>query len=410
MTYRIGVLSLDPDFEGSTAEHFEPGSFLTSFDIFSEVDAMNNGVAEFSSNPGDEICVRLRATNGSVLRTGVRDAGDVGEMDGSVLELPYLIQPISEEVLYTDLTSGLPLPMTINDLTLSSLTLGRSGQNFVATGTAIYDAGFLGNVTGTLTYEFQLVPVTAAASDALLRVETIDVNVNFSGVVGWLVNAVINLLIDLFEDRIGNELEDVIMDQIDVAIQDALDDAGDVPDHIQVTVQDVTLDGSGATIDALVAVPARSVDCPFEVANGSVKFRKRDQLRKLRRMRSQVLSGNPRGETYIALMRRHGRELARIMRRNPELLKEFDALIAAGLEHFDEERPGDGRLGKRTANRARSLAAKVQAEARPELARAIERTLPDLDDFTGKSVAKVLDDSAAELAKVADKRPSRRRR
>ena len=76
--------------------------------------------------------MKLDASNGGVLRTGIQPASAVGEMDGSALELPYLIYSLSEVLLFSDLAGAIP-PISEGNATVSNISIGRSGQNLVAT-------------------------------------------------------------------------------------------------------------------------------------------------------------------------------------------------------------------------------------------------------------------------------------
>ena len=104
-------------------------------------------------------------------------------------------------------------------------------------------------------------------------------------------------------------------------------------------------------------------------------------------------------------MKRHGPELAAIVRKDRDLLKRFDGLVNAGLEDFDEDHPGDGVLKKRTATTAQALAAQFREKASPRLRRAIDAHVGDIDDFVGKPVAQVFAESTAKAAEIAKANP-----
>ena len=295
MTIRVGVLSLDSEFIAGTAMYFEPLGPSAIFGVPTDTDSMADGVGEFQLNVSAYICATIQATNGDVLRTGIQSASVVGEMDGNVLELPYVIYPVTEVLSFSDLASEIP-PISEGGLTATNIGVTRRGDNLLASG----DVSVAG-INGTFTYEFRLVAITSAMSASILQVETVEIDLNLSGVLGWLVNGYIDVLLSIMEDPISVVLEAQVQTQIDQSVAERLADEGPIPDGVQTTVQSVVLSASDVTVNALVAVPARAIDCPFTVADGSVKIRRGEQLRKLRRMRRKVLMGNPRGDIYIAL-------------------------------------------------------------------------------------------------------------
>lgn len=409
MTLRIDLNSTD--FSGGTAEYFDPVNPFSAWGVPTAVAAVSGEIAEFTGvTAGSLVSLRISDSGNELLRTGIQPTTEVGEADGTTFEMNYMtLELAGQEIDFSELENGLGLPISEDGVELTSINLTRSGQHLVATGGALIDTGILGLLGGTYTYEFELVRSTSAMSSRLLSVETVDIDVNIAGA-GWIINSLINLVLDLFEGKVGGLIEDFINDAIDDEVTQRLEEDGQGIDNVQTTVQTITVGTSAVTLDVLAAFPLANLGCIALPTSGSVRVRDAKQLRQLRRMRSAVLKGNPRGDSYIRLMRRHGPEMVQIVRKNRDLLKKLDQVIESGLNDFSEDSPESGKLSKKSAALGREFAAELKERAKPRLRRAIELAEIDIDEFVDTPVREVLDRSSKEFAELAKKQPRRPRR
>lgn len=390
---------LTTEFDGATAELHTPAIPWGPV----EVDVISGGVATFSTdlNP---FAVRINDGGDIVLRTGVQPhtIGDVepnGDFSASFITM-RITDPADTVIPLSTLEAEISVPIVEGAMTVSSLSLATVGGNVRATGSGTYSAGFLGNIPFSYTYDFDLDPVTGALSSGIVDVDTISTSIvgTAGGLLGWITNAIVGLITALFNGRISDQIEETVQDQVDAAVEQAFSDAG-APDGSMATLWSVSESGNDVTIDPMVCVPLSAIDCASLLTGGSVKVRSPKQLRKLRRMRDKVLRNQPQGEAYIALFQRHSPELVRLLARNPRLLKLADALVKRGLAEYDEEKPEAGVLSAETAQMAQRLMQRVARDASPQLRRSIERTLPEVKQFVGKPVSRVLDENAEEMRK-----------
>jgi hypothetical protein len=390
---------LSTEFDGAVAELY--GLSLPWAPM--EVEIVSGGIATFSTDV-NPFAIRIRDGGDTLLRTGLQDYS-IGTVepngDFSVHFITMRITDPADTVIpLSTLEAEISLPITDGGMTVSSLNLATVGGNVRATGSGSYSAGILGRIPFDYTYDFDLDPVTGALSNRIIDVDSISTSIvgTAGGLLGWITNAIIGLISALFNGRISDQIEETVQSQVDSAVEQAFFDAG-APDSSMATLLNVTESGNSVTIDPLVCVPLSAIDCASLLTGGSVKIRSPKQLRKLRLMRDKVLRNHPQGDAYIELFKRHSPELIRLLARNPRLLKIADELVKRGLNEFDEDNPGKGMLSAETAQLAERMMQRVAREASPQLRRSIERTLPEVKQFVGKPVSRVLDDNVAEMKK-----------
>ena len=396
------------DYDGMTAELYN-ATVVFPFPIPVAFATVSNGRVSFAVSAFNDFALRVQDGT-TFLRSGVQELS-LGEVDSNGdFSITYLVMrltdPADTVISTATLAGGISLPISQDGLTVSTMTLSTVGGNMRATGSASYSAGILGTIPVNYTYDFSLEPVTSALSSRLINVETVNTSVTgaVGGLLGWIVNIIVSIIALIFKGRIADSSEDEVQNQVDEAVENQFASSG-APDGTMATLRSVSVSGGNITIEPFVLVPLAALGCPFMISSGSIKVRDRRQLRKLRAMRDRALSRSPQGEAYIALLRQHAPELVRLLAANPRLLKQADALIRRGLEEFDEEAPEKGVLSKESATAAKELMKALASDknASRDLRQTIERTLPDVDEFTGRPVREVLESSNEKLRKLTGK-------
>jgi hypothetical protein len=390
-------------FDGLTAELYD-----TAFSPFSfapdATDTVNNGRATFNLTPPNPFALRIADSGTGVARSGFLTL-DAGEVDAAGdFNITFLVMRITDPadttINPTTLTAGIT-PLTEGALTVTTLVVAPAPPNLRATGTGTYNAGILGNIPITFTYDFSLSPVGHALSSRVIDVDTVSTTVTGTsgGLLGFLVNAIVNLIGVLFNGTIADQIEDAVQEEVDQAVADAFA-AANAPPEAFATLRSVVVNATSVVIDPFVLIPLSALDCGALVSSGSVQIRDAGQLRKLRMMRDTVLRGTPQGEAYIALFRQHSPEVIRILAMNPRLLKQVDLLVEQGLTEYSEEAPGKGHLSPGTAKLGKEVLQKIAEAGSLQLRRTIEMALEDVDQFVERPVSDVLEENTAAVRKL----------
>lgn len=396
---------LTSEFDGDTAELHSP---VLPFSLVA-VDTISGGIASFGANLPD-FAVRIVSGGSTVLRTGVLDTsiGDVdtsGDFSASFLTM-RLTDPDDTVLAVSDLEASITLPIIEGDMTITAMNLATVGGDIRATGSGSYAAGFLGDVPFDFTYDFDLDPVGSALSTRVIEVETMSTSVvgTAGGLLGWILNMLVGLIAFVFKGTIEDEIEDAVQERVDAAVDDAFTAAG-APAGAMATLLSVSESSGDVTIDPMVCIPLSQIDCASLISSGSVRVRSRAELRKLRLMRDRVLLDQPQGKAYVILLRRHSREIIRLLVDDPKLLRRVDELVARGLDEFDSKDPAAGVMSARTADAARSIMKRLAAKGSRELRAVIEQTLPEVDGFVGRPVEDAFRQSGDLVRKIAQDRP-----
>lgn len=375
--------------------------------MVADSDTVTGGLATFAPPPVSPFAFRVVDGDTLLMRSGPLDltAGTVDEETGDFSIAYFIIQPTQPTVIAPTALAGLlpAVPMTTNDdngdpeFTMNSIGLSITGNTLTATGTGVYLQTAIGGPVA-FTYEFRLKPVRSPfGTDRLLKVETVRSTVvsTSGGWLGFLVDTITNIVLWIMEEDIARRIEKTVQTAIDAAIADSLASAG-AGEGVTVSVMSVAMDSvTGITIDALAALNTQGL-CPTEVSAGSVRLRPAAQVRALAAMRDRVLRGTPQGEGYLALFRKYRKELLWLLLRNPELLKQADAVVATGLKDFAADDPGNGVMSKATADAAARLLEMVGKLGSPELAALSRGLVADVRRFVGRPVAQVLGCKAGE--------------
>jgi len=393
---------LTDQLDGTAAELFlmQPMIAGSLMPVLSSVVTVNGGVATFPTAPQAPFAVRVRDGSTTFVSTGVIDlsSGILDEDTGDYSAAYLVVQP--DATTFTpDALAGLvpPLPRVSDDedgnpqFSLTTLTLTITGGLINATGTGVYLQTPVGGSV-SFNYLFRLVPNTSALNAGrILKVVTESASVTSTdgSIFGFMVNLVGNFLLWIMQEDVVSQIEDTLQAEIDLAVRDALADAG-AGAGITVTATSVTTDtAAGITVSALAAINAQSV-CPTGLTFGSIRMRPVAQIRALAAMRNLALRGSPRGDLYLQMFRRHKAELLRLLIRHPELLKQADATVAAGLKDYSPKEPARGVMSRGTAKHAARLLEMVGKLGSPELAALARALTKEVPAFVGRPAGEVL--------------------
>lgn len=399
MTMRFRFLT--DQLDGAVAELYTMQPLIVGnlLPALTSVVPVAGGVADFQLAPQAPFALRVRDGGTAFVRTGMSDlsGGTLDEETGDFTGAYFVVRPDPAVFSPTDL-AGLvpPLPRVSNDddgnpqFSLNTLTLTITGDLINATGTGVYLQTPIGGSI-SFTYLFRLRPNTAALNvGRVLKVETVSTSVTSTdgSFLGFLINLVGDFLLLLMQEEVVAQIEKTLQAEIDLAVRSALADAG-AGAGITVTATSVTTDTTaGITVDVLAAINAESV-CPTGITFGSVRLRPVGQIRALAAMRDQVLRGSPRGELYLRMFHKHKKELARLLLRHPDLLKQADATVSAGLRDYSPKAPARGVMSEVTAKQALRLLEMVAKLGSPELAALARGLVPEVKVFVGRPVGDV---------------------
>jgi hypothetical protein len=397
-----------PQLDGGTAQLWD-----APWPWGDESATIDGAVAIFDMAPPQQFWMRARTGSGTYwMRSGKKDLsiGEVDENTGDWVTWYLLSDPVEIVQSPSDLSGAVPsLPITSGDVKVTGMSFSISGSRLVAKGEGEYipfgwDIGFR--------YEFRLKPYRSPFNtERILNVETVDVDVwgKEGGLVGWLINLIIDIISEFMEDSIASQIETVIQERVDAEIADLLAKEKP-PAGTTVTVQSVSLNPTtGLTVKAAGCVLFRDY-CASVLGSGSIRLRPREQLKALRRLRETVLKGTPRGDAYIYTLRRHNAELVRLLINYPDLLAQVDTAVDSALRDCDRAKPN---LSEEAADEIIRMLQMLADLGSTKMGIAARALIADVKGYAGQPLSQVFakrpEAPKKQASKSRKKSPKRRR-
>ena len=301
------------------------------------------------------------------------------------------------------------LPLISGSTTVRSISGVAPGNGTISLAGTGVSTEFLGMAMAIkFTYVFSLQPsVQHPDASLLLDVQTtkLDVQSDNGTWFGWLINPVVNLLLDAFRPASG-PVQANIQDLINSAMQSAVAAKSPVLGTTG-AVQQVSVDPTnGIMVQAWAGVPLGSMCCGT-VCSGSVKVRPVEQIAHLRAIRDNLLVKSPEGFAYACFIRDNNRQIMGLLVDHADLLAATDAVVARVLEDFTAEAPERGVLSSPSAATVTDLLDRFAAVAPAGLALSITGLKREVAKFVGVAAGPVLHASWSLLGGMASEVPAK---
>jgi len=347
--------------------------------------------ASFSNlNVGDTRYFGMEGSNNKIIWR----SGKV-KIDNS--SLTYILVPEQVQLSATEVRAMAPsTPIVQGKATIDKIKMSLKSGKVEVSGSGTYDA-FI-NVGYNFTYSFKLEPYTSYLNvSRVIDVVTVD-KINVTGSNRFL-GFIVSLIADFLEEDLTKDLENRLQEEIDKAVAAQIadlvkDNLGDASSAgITVTVQNVTINSSGVTVDVIAGIPGSAIDCPSSLTERKsnnakvIGARSAESMKTMRQMRDDILMSSQRGKDYHELFTQHRDEIFGILIEHPEIVSDSDIAIKRMMTDLHD---GDGKISEKTASSVKKLMNEVQPHASRKLKKAIDELLNDVDSFVDNEPKKVL--------------------
>ncbi len=285
--------------------------------------------AVYDNQPQEqEIAIVLSRNGERYARTNSLDLDDLSTSDDNEIDVSSLSQVLSEAELATFVP---PTPFTEDNVTVTSASVDLDGGHLVLSGDAESDGWWFFDFTLEYEYTCDLVPVTLPlwGSDNADYLSIRQVDFNLSG-----ANIIQDILLIFARGAIRSRLEDRLESDLNAAVREELE----VVDGPAATVSDVDITDTSLTIEltfagleplcplAMATAPPAAMAGPASASAPATAARRRrmwsragSEVRRMRRIRDEVLKPSVEGRRYIKMFHRHRPEVARLMAERPDL-------------------------------------------------------------------------------------------